>query len=51
MFWGREKSCPPPGIHILDCLAHNLFAIMTSAPVKLIMDIVIKYHELELTVC
>jgi len=28
MFWGREKSCPP-GIHILDRLARNLFATMT----------------------
>jgi len=27
--WVREKSCPSPGIHILDHLAHNLFAIMT----------------------
>lgn len=59
MFWGREKFCPPPGIHIQDRLAHNLFATnrllyndsATAVPVKLIMEIVIKHHELELTVC
>jgi hypothetical protein len=26
IFWGREKSCPPPGVHILDHLACSLFA-------------------------
>lgn len=51
---GKRRILSSSWDSMLDHLARNLVAIMTvllQHQLKLKMDIVIKHHELELTVC